>query len=166
MSFKKNEVIKKITRLAYHMATHWHSGIICIVNEDFNRQIIEPQDDKSKGELIRKTLKNGTIIDGGMKEIKNILDKNGIGRALMCAILQDGATIFNTEGDILYTSAMVIGSTDKKPIKKGLKKGGAGHRAAQALGKYGVAIKISHDGGIRIFSSSGDNWKIEGLRIH
>jgi len=154
-----SNVIDRITRLAYHMATHWHGGILAIVDEiTFDKTYVEQQSSNSNGHLICQSLKNGRYEEGEVIG-ENVLMSEGIGRALMNAALQDGATIFNIDGKLLMTSAMVREQGGK------IEEGGARHRAAKRLGNMGVVLAISHDGGIRLFSNN-EEWNVDGIRIH
>lgn len=66
-------------------------------------------------------------------------------------ISSDGVTIINKKGKIIYCGAIVKLNVKKE---KGLM--GTGENAAKILGQNGVAIKISQDGDIKIFTNSLD----------
>ena len=61
----------------------------------------------------------------------------------------DGVTIISKEGKIIYCGAIV-----KLDVKKESGLMGTGENAAKILGQNGVAIKISQDGNIKIFTNS------------
>ena len=64
-------------------------------------------------------------------------------------ISSDGVTIINKKGEIIYCGAIVKLDIEKE---KGLM--GTGENAARILGQNGVALKISQDGNIKIFTNS------------
>jgi hypothetical protein len=166
-----------ILRLSYHMATHWHGGIIsvvddCVINDT---KILEKptRTSRSASKEIRKCLLE-TTLDKNSKSSLSILDcltkEAGLGRLLMSAAIQDGATLISPDGRFLDAGRIVA----KTNLKKGKKQagiaidGGARSYAASALSKHGVVIKISQDGGIKLFSNSESKKKrrVNGLRIH
>lgn len=74
----------------------------------------------------------------------NIL--SGMNEQLISRLLSsDGATVFNTEGDLIYYGCIV----DNKAIENGGVKG-TGESAA-SLAQNGIAFKVSQDGMIKLF---------------
>src|SRR5207245_6039476 len=64
--------------------------------------------------------------------------ESGAGRVLLSCAIQDGATLFNGQGEFLCSGRMVK-ETVGSPME-----GGARRRAARALSQFGVVLAISH----------------------
>jgi hypothetical protein len=149
--------------LAYHMASHWHSGILAVVDTDkTDKEALEKEKEWSldSSNIVKDLLKGK-----GHEERINLNDihKSGLGRLLLTHAIQDGATIFSLNGDFHSSGRIVKGF---KKAKLPDPKLGTGNRAAMTLAKYGVALKISKDGAIRLYSGMADNkYFKEGLRI-
>ncbi|MEA3190094.1 MAG: hypothetical protein QOD77_676 [Thermoplasmata archaeon] len=159
------EILPRILTLAYHMATHGHGGIIGVVPEavaagaDSTIVEFEPQSPESIGvtNAIR-AVKDKMKLTGDLTIDR--LAQIGFGRLLLAANLQDGATLFLPDGHFHSSGRMV------KRIAAGAG-GGSGARAAKGIGAAGLAIKISEDGAIKVYSSmGGDKTPDDGLRIH
>lgn len=137
-----------LLRLAYHMASHWHGGILAIVDENGleTNRILEPPNEDSVWPAIKTAL--GELPDppaGGTINLTG-LDETRVGRALLSCAIQDGAVLFDAKGKFLGSGRMV-----STPAISAQGKGGARTRAASALGHYGVALKISQDGAITVY---------------
>jgi hypothetical protein len=150
---------QSLLRLAYHLATHWHGGILAVVRDEAEVEgILAKSNDQSQ--------KISTVVQ---KELDTkdkppritAVGESGVGRVLLSCAIQDGATLFNREGEFLCSGRMVK-ETVGSPME-----GGARRRAARTLSRFGVVLAISHDGAIRIFSEPpGLNYAVSGLRIH
>jgi len=149
-----------LINLAYHMATHWHPGILAVVDvaEAPGANILEPPTEDSK--KITSAILEASETNDSTIGVKLIMDK-GLGRVLLTSAIQDGATVFTPDGSFHSAGRMVR-------IPEALSVGGAGTRAAKGLANHGVAIKVSKDGPIKIFAKSGLQELVpaEGLRIH
>lgn len=155
-------VTRAVVALAYHMATHWHPGILGIVDVAAadKGQLLEPASPQSEriGSMIREAKaepgKEGTPVR--VNEIK----ATGLGRVLLTCAIQDGATLFRPDGT--FDSSGRILSKIGANVS-----GGAGTRAAKMLSAHGVAIKVSRDGGIRVFAGGPESRLIppDGIRI-
>jgi len=169
-----SELPLNLINLSYHLATHWHGGLIAVVSdlESVKEHLIEQtQDDPSKKLLIHvhQCMKNFSGLDSF--KISDVLrkgeDGEGLGRLLLSCAIQDGAMILNEKGELLSLGRIV------KPKAEMLDSGARRH-AAKTLGKNGVAIAISHDGAIRLFSDNSERidagseafLNVEALRIH
>ena len=161
---------KFLIRLAYHMGTHWHGGILAVVDSDEAEKQLHPALPESRAmtELIRKAANAGTkdfkITDVNKPEDPEEQHKPswGLGRLFLTLAIQDGAVLFAPDGRFLAASRFV------RESGQNIKSGGAGARAALALSKCGVAIKISADGAIKIFACSHEGKLLvppTGLRI-
>jgi len=176
-SFEKilpGDLPKYLMNLAYHMGTHWHGGIIAVVDNDkLNPSvgILEIQDDNAKkiSNEIKKCLEKETAEKTGTPS-HNILDcKNaGLGRLLLSAAIQDGILLIGPDGEFLDSgriAAKPSQSNEGNEICRGVK-GGARTYAACKMSEHGVAIKISQDGEIMIFANKSSDLRISGLRVH
>ena len=158
-----------LIRLAYHMASHWHSGILAVVDCDVvdraKSKILERQKDWSASatKIIRDELKRVDKLDEF--NVKDI-EKTGLGRALLTNAIQDGATLFDPDGKFHSAGRIVSQLPDQidddthPPL-------GSGNRAAQKLSEYGVAMKVSEDGAIRLYSKPPDKLQrtLDAFRI-
>jgi hypothetical protein len=153
--------VAALLNLAYHMATHWHSGILGVVAEpelrDGEQSILEPQSEEST--KTTKAIEEQLESHAGLT-ITEIVS-NGFGRVLLTNAIQDGATIFTPDGCYHSSTRMVR-------LPRAMQVGGAGTRAARGLAAHGVAIKISKDGGIRVFAEKDGRSLVPpaGLRVH
>ena len=91
------------------------------------------------------------------------LDQSKYGRVLLTNAIQDGATIFLPNGQ--FHSAGRVVTSFKGPVSD--QKLGTGNRAARRLSRFGVALKISEDGAIRLYSSKPEDYEAinVGIRI-
>lgn len=151
-----------ILNLAYHMATHWHSGILAVIEDkqldNDPARILEPQSEDSK--KVTEVITENLVSKPNILTMSQVVTE-GLGRVLLTNAIQDGATIFTPDGRFHSAGRMVS-------IPKQVSVGGAGTRAATGLAPYGVAVKISKDGAIRIFAAKEGIALVppEGLRIH
>lgn len=160
---------EKILHLGYHMATHWHSGIIAVLTNDSLEDALEEEEtgedilSKKIPKVVKKD-EEGTI-DNFHKLADGEGDAADRGRVLLTNAIQDGALIIRSDGHYDSAGRMAqLKQTDRT-------EGGAGTRAANSLAKYGVAMKISEDGSIKLFSRSGDDPEEHlvphtGLKLH
>ncbi len=161
--YERVEIAKPLLTLAYHMATHWHSGILCVIDYDEanKRGIIEDVSEwsKSSSELMKETLKETSVEDLNLTTIA----EKGYGRVILTNAIQDGATIFLPDGQF-HSAGRVVRTFDKELADKNL---GTGNRAARKLSQFGIALKVSKDGAIRLYSSKpeGNEALNGGLRI-
>ena len=142
---ERTKITDHLLLLAYHMATHWHSGILAVIDYEKaeNKKVLEKQSDWSTNatKIISDSLgSNLSIAD---------LDKSKYGRVLLTNAIQDGATIFLPDGQF-HSAGRVVTSFSGSLSDPKL---GTGNRAARQLSKFGVALKISKDGAIRLYSS-------------
>lgn len=132
--------------LAYHMATHWHGGVLAVLNRnEAEGSLLEQETPTSK--KVTDMLKEQRMDGDGPVSMTDVRE-NGLGRALLTCAIQDGATVFLPDGT-LHSAGRIVSQLDSA---EGV---GTGHRAAKSLGKKGVAIKISKDGAIKVFCSPG-----------
>ncbi|MFG1415729.1 MAG: hypothetical protein AAE986_06175 [Thermoplasmataceae archaeon] len=158
-NIERTKITNHLLLLAYHMATHWHSGILAVI--DYNKadsgKVLEKQSEWSINatEIIRDSL-------GGDLNIAN-LDQSKYGRVLLTNAIQDGATIFLSNGQF-HSAGRVVTSFDGSVSDQKL---GTGNRAARRLSQFGVALKISEDGAIRLYSSKPKDYEAinVGIRI-
>jgi hypothetical protein len=140
-----------LVQLAYHMASHWHGGILAVVDETgLQGKLHEPSDDSKKVTAALNTIAGS---GGSAARITDITEdgppKRGLGRLFLTLAIQDGATLFRPDGSFIGASLFV------KDQEGGDVTGGSGARAARTLACHGVAIKISADGAIRVFAQLG-----------
>jgi hypothetical protein len=158
-----------LVQLAYHMASHWHGGILAVVDEFGLSETLHDPSDEAKQVTAAFTSVAG-VKEPDCVRITEIDSENspkrGLGRLFLTLAIQDGATLFRPDGSFIGASRFV------KDQSTGQVPGGSGTRAARSLAKHGVAIKISADGGIRVFakvdSKEGAAWipsDGNGLRI-
>jgi hypothetical protein len=165
-----SDLPKFLLRLAYHMATHWHGGILAVVDGKEAEKRLHPALPESRAMtlLIRKAAgaktKEFKITDVDKPVDSDLPHKPswGLGRLFLTLAIQDGAVLFAPDGRFLSASRFVADNDQN------IGSGGAGARAALALSKCGLAIKISADGAIKVFARAG-NGKLmvpaAGLRI-
>jgi hypothetical protein len=158
-----------IIRLSYHMASHWHSGILAVVNCDDVDQVEEKTLEKQKDWSANAT----KIIRDELKRVDNLDDFNvkdiedtGLGRVLLTNAIQDGATLFYPDGRF-HSAGRIVSRWPDQIVGEGQPPLGSGNRAAQRLSEYGVAIKVSEDGAIRLYSRPPDNLEksLDAFRI-
>jgi hypothetical protein len=161
---RESEVTQVVLALAYHMATHWHSGILCVIDHDkaMKEEALEEQSpwSKSSTDIIRDSLKKkGPFTDFKITEV----EKTGYGRVILTNAIQDGATVFLPDGQF-HSAGRVVKNFVGELADPTL---GTGNRAARRLAKFGIALKVSKDGAIRLYSSKPVNNKLlnQGLRI-
>lgn len=148
---------RSLLGLAYHMATHWHGGVLAVLNSaDADGDLLEKATPTS--EKIATMLREATP-DNQPVHLADI-EKLGLGRALLTCAIQDGATVFLPDGTV-HSAGRIVSQLE--PVEGA----GTGHRAAKTIGKRGVALKVSKDGSIKIFCSSGASPATpeKGLRI-
>ncbi len=160
------DVCYYVLNLAYHMATHWHSGIIAIIASDNEEKVnndLEEQKSWSKESKIitLRTLKKGINNDDetiNEINITNINEKGaverGIGRLLLTNVIQDGATLFGSNG-VFHSSGRIVRELGN--VGPNISTLGTGNRAAKKLSKHGIVLKISKDGAIRLYFKEGEN---------
>ncbi|HZY70871.1 MAG TPA: hypothetical protein VFF67_07855 [Thermoplasmata archaeon] len=165
-----SDLPKFLLRLAYHMATHWHGGILAVVDEKAAEKRLHPALPESRAMtlLIRKAAgaktKEFRITDVDKPVDPDLPHKPswGLGRLFLTLAIQDGAVLFAPDGRFLSASRFVADNDQN------IGSGGAGARAALALSKCGLAIKISADGAIKVFARA-ENGRLlvpaAGLRI-
>lgn len=150
------EVARPALNVAYHLATHWHGSIVAIVDEGFvegDKLMKQKASDAAVGNVVRQVMDSQDLL---------ITKLSGHGRLLFGQALQDGALLISPEGRFLSAGRMVEKVRDTND-------GGAGARAAQSFGADGVAMKISQDGPIKLYSSKNDTSLVPsatGLRLH
>jgi hypothetical protein len=165
-----SDLSKFLVRLAYHMATHWHGGILAVVDEAKAEKVLHHALPESKAMtlLIRKAVgaTKGqfkiTDVDKPTDSDLTPLPSKGLGRLFLTLAIQDGAVLFGPDGRFLSASRFV------SDVRDNIGSGGAGARAALALSHCGLAIKISADGAVRVFATEGKrNYLVPavGLRI-
>jgi hypothetical protein len=158
-----------LVQLAYHMASHWHGGILAVVDEEGIRgKLHEPSPESKQVTAALNSIAG--VVDPNAARITEITEagspKGGLGRLFLTLAIQDGATLFRPDGSFIGASRFV------KDQEIGEVTGGSGARAARSLACHGVAIKISADGAIRVFAQLGSpdspDWvpsDSNGLRI-
>jgi len=143
-----------LVQLAYHMASHWHGGILAVVDEEGIRDTLHEPSPESK-QVTAALNSIAGVVDPGAARITEITDdgppKRGLGRLFLTLAIQDGATLFRPDGSFIGASRFV------KDQATGEVPGGSGARAARSLARHGVAIKISADGAIRVFAQLGSD---------
>lgn len=167
-----------VTRLSYHMATHWHGGIVAVVDKDVlddEQQVFEKPHSSIvalRKEII-EVMKRQTNECCGSQSLslsKCLSHGVGLGRLLMSSAIQDGAILISPTSEFLDVGRIV-----KKPKSAEGEdtcdklEGGARTYAACMLSRHGVALKISQDGSISLFASKeqdNGSFKITNLRIH
>jgi hypothetical protein len=166
-----------ILRLSYHMATHWHGGIISVVDDEVVKRkgILEApnRSSRSVSKEIKKCMQKITKernSRGSLLLSDCLTEEAGLGRLLMSAAIQDGALLISPDGRFIDAGRIVAKSRAKNERKLNSPSvdGGARSYAAFALSKHGVVMKISQDGGIKLFSNREKTIKrrVNGLRIH
>ncbi len=157
------KISENILSLAYYMASHWQSGILAIVDHEKAEKVLEPQKEWSKisTEIISNLL-NAKGKQGGAR-IED-LKTAGFGRVLLTNAIQDGATIFSADG-VFRSAGRIVNKFSKEELND--TSWGTGNRAAHRLSSFGIALKVSEDGAIRLFSSlpKGNKYLNKGLRI-
>ena len=128
----KQEVINKIIYLVMYCSHE-------------NRSVIMWLPDKLEEDEINKYIlsKNDIIV-----ECIDILD-NKADSLIKRMLTSDGVTALNSEGKVIFTGGIV----DLNSVNAKGKAIGTGESAARILSHNGIAIKISQDGAIKIFSS-------------
>jgi hypothetical protein len=150
---------QKLSILAYHMATHGHGGILAMIDTEQAGDILKNQ--SSASEIISDNIKSAAP-GGGSSATVTELAKEGLGRLLLSAAIQDGAMVFGPEGEF-HSAGQLVSRTDQESSQ-----GGARRSAAKALSAFGAVLAISQDGAIRVFGDripEGDA-KDRGVRIH
>lgn len=162
---KKSKITDPLIKLAYYMASHYHSGILAVIDYDkaIGENVLEDQIDWSLNstKIILDQLGRNHVSTFRITEIED----TKYGRVLLTNVLQDGATIFKADGTF-HSAGRVVTNFSKKG-KLGDSKSGTGNRAAQRLSEFGIALKISKDGAIKLYSGlPKDNDHLnKGLRI-
>ena len=134
---------RSLLGLAYHMATHWHGGVLAVLNStDVDGDLLEKATLTSK--KVPDVLREATGSSG--KVDMAFIEEKGLGRALLTCAIQDGATVFLPDGTF-HSAGRIVSQLET------IDGAGTGTRAAKAIGKRGVALKISKDGSIKIFHS-------------
>jgi hypothetical protein len=157
-------IAEPLLRLAYHMGSHWHGGILAVVDirELSKGKLLEPQ--KPWSRKVTKSMRSRPRLDDddGSMDLSKV-EHTRLGRVFLTNAIQDGATLFNENGRF-HSSGRVIARLGRADGRTSL---GTGNRAAMALSRYGVALKVSRDGGIRLYSRPKGvrKLKFEGLRI-
>jgi hypothetical protein len=176
--FSKRQIAENLavllTRLAHHMASHWHGGILAVVDdgnlkEGLHREGVEGQ------QLVRSLRTAAKVPRGSELSLCDVpvndpeagppdswVGSKGLGRLFLTLAIQDGALLFRPDGRLHSAGRFV------KESGKNLEQGGAGARAARALARHGVALKISVDGSIKAFAEDRSGRPLvpqSGLRI-
>ena len=162
---KESGVTEPLLSLAYYMASHWHSGILALIDckkaEDDG--VLEEQKGWSKDstKIILNQLEKEKTSSFRITELR----RTKMGRVLLTNAIQDGATMFEADGK--FHSAGRIVSNFSREGRPSDEKSGTGNRAALRLAEYGIALKISKDGAIKLYSSRPEGVKQlnGGLRI-
>ena len=162
---RESGVTEPLLSLAYYMASHWHSGILALIDCEKAEQdgVLEEQKPWSMDStrIILNQLEKEKTSNFRITE----LSKTKMGRVLLTNAIQDGATIFEADGRFHSAGRIVSNfSTAGRPSDE---KSGTGNRAALRLSEYGIALKISKDGAIKLYSSLPEGVKQlnGGLRI-
>lgn len=142
-----------LVQLAYHMASHWHGGILAVVDETgLAEKLHDPLPESVKVTAALNTIAGA---GDGSARLTDVSDasppKSGLGRLFLTLAIQDGATLFRPDGSFIGASRFV------KDQQMGAVSGGSGARAARTLACHGVAIKVSADGAIRVFTRLGSD---------
>jgi hypothetical protein len=149
-----------LVRLAHHMAAHWHGGILAVVDSNLPESALHPlgrDGPKLVGALktVAKVAKGHDLnicdvpADGFEAEIvEDWSGTGGLGRVFLTLAIQDGALLLHPDGRLHSSGRFVTES------KKNVGTGGAGARAARALAAFGVTLKISVDGSIKVFAET------------
>ena len=157
-----------LIQLAYHMASHWHGGILAVVDETgLGEKLHAPLSESNE---VTAALNAIAEAGEGSARLTDVTErgapKGGLGRLFLTLAIQDGATLFRPDGSFIGASRFV------KDQQTGPVSGGSGARAARTLACHGVAIKVSADGAIRVFVNLGSETDPEwvpsngdGLRI-
>jgi hypothetical protein len=155
---RRSQVAEYSLRLAYHMGTHWHGGILAVAKMKVGKRNLKLQDPSEEALKAQRSLVQ--LAGGKMPKITEV-EKTRLGRILLTCALQDGAVLIGADAGVQRVGTMVAQS-------RNVEEGGARRRAAKTFGEFGVAIAISHDGAIRLFSGHGGRKLLppEGLRIH
>ena len=154
------EDLKSLVDLAYHLGSHWHGAILAVMRE---------QNDEEKKKLFQSPSDEIMELNRALKEsikkltkqanIRKIKEK-GLGRLLLSSSIQDGAVIFNPQGDLIDVGALAVVDNGKSM------KGGARTHAARKLALAGgVVLKVSQDGEIKLFSRKLPEKRDHSLRI-
>lgn len=151
---------QSIVSLAYHMATHWHPGILGVVREDQISTVLEDPSPETTNinQMIRQSME---ALQLGQDRLRvTDMKDTGLGRVLLTCAIQDGATLFLPDGTLDSSARML------KQVAQHVT-GGAGTRAAKKLSEIGVALKVSRDGAIRVFAGGPDSTILppNGMRI-
>jgi len=167
--------------LAYHLATHWHGGLLAITDEFSKLEAkdgpLEPECDDSKAlfnevkDKLKTKENRASLIDvQGDGEGK---EGTGMGRLFLSCAIQDGALIFDPSGELLSIGRIVRSREDQKSHSSNQAETrhremiGSRRCAARTLGKYGISFAISHDGAIRLYCKYDEKGiNIDGLRLH
>lgn len=168
-----------VTRLSYHMATHWHGGIVAVVDKEImsnDKQVFETPHSsviELRNEIVALMKRKTKEICGSesLSLSECLREDVGFGRLLLSSAIQDGAILISPTAEFLDVGRIV--SKDASSMEEGdpcgRLEGGARTYAACLLSKHGVTLKISQDGGISLFASKsiGSNgFKITNLRLH
>lgn len=143
--------VDKLIYLAYHMGSHWHGGLIAIVNRESLNIFMKPKEENNDIRLaVEKELGSQ---NGATWTIQ------GKGRLLLTTLIHDGATVFSPDGNLLGTG-MIVKLGGGNQIS-----GGSRRQAAKRIAESGgIAIYISQDGAIKIFDKGVSD--PEGVRVH
>ncbi|HZY91451.1 MAG TPA: hypothetical protein VFG07_01560 [Thermoplasmata archaeon] len=164
-----------LIRLAHHMASHWHGGILAVVDDTTVEKDTLHKQGRDGPRLI-ESLKTAAKVPHGSElslcdvsttdpdagPVEEWTGSRGLGRLFLTLAIQDGALLFRPDGRLHSAGRFV------KESGKNLEQGGAGARAAKALARHGVALKISVDGSIKVFAESRTGKPLvpmSGLRI-
>ncbi len=167
-----------IMRLAYHLGTHWHGGLLAVVEDEailddpkgpFERESKESEVVLRQIEEKMKSSKSGKarITDVGDSDEEGAggdQGGSGKGRLLLSCAIQDGAMVINRDGDILSVGRIV---RTHNPQAQSQTSVGSRRHAARTLGNSGLALAISHDGAIRLYLQDDTKGiSIRDLRLH
>ena len=179
---QNQDLAEVVLRLAYHMANHWHSGILAVVNVEAldAARILEPPKQASidvteiiKSEVLRADKSRTTLKITDVRQTQ-------MGRVFLTNAIQDGAVLLRPDGEFHSAGRFVMsiradaaappatsgpGGSATTVVRPLL---GSGNRAARQLAQFGVALKISQDGAIRVYSNpptAPGRLQIEGRRI-
>lgn len=134
-----------VSHLAYHLATHWHGALFAIVEDE--ESVKDCLEEASLGSTnLLEEIQRRTKTDSLGSSIVGVKEA-GAGRLLLSSAMHDGATLLDPKGKILGVGRIVKVKTDTEVT------GGARTQAAKTMAQHGVAVKVSHDGGIVLFST-------------
>lgn len=150
---------ERIMYLAYHMASHWHGGLITVIEEEkletiFVKQTKKDRENKEMFTAVRNELDKIWPID----EESETWELKGKGRLLLSSAIHDGSLVFTPQGKLVGVGRLV--KLRGNQIASGSRRL-AGKNVAE---RGGVAIYISQDGAIIVYWKNSQNDR--GVRIH